>query len=207
VSAVFVTVTSHKGGVGKTTSTIHLAAYFAREFREGSTVVVDTDTNASALKWAARAERRGYRLPFAVVGPGEEGAEEHVIFDSPGRLYDAELEAVAEVSDLVVVPSAPDALSVDALASFVEDFEAVAAGEVEYKVLLTMVPWWNLSGRRARKDLGEVGVPMFEGRIRFRPAFHTAALEGVPVYEVRTRGAREAWEDYERVGAEVVAKT
>lgn len=203
---MIITVTSHKGGVGKTVTSIHLAAFFGQRFGVGSTVVVDTDPNASSLKWSERAASRGYDLPFAVVGPGEAGEEEHVIFDSPGRLYREEMEAVAEVSDLVVVPTSPDALSVDALAAFTQDFEDLGV-EVSYRVLLTMVPWWNTSGRKARRDLAGVEIPLFKSQVRFRPAFDTAALEGLPVSELRTKGAREGWKDYDAVGEEVIDAT
>jgi chromosome partitioning protein len=200
---MIITVTSHKGGVGKTVTSIHLATFFGRRFGAGSTVVVDTDPNASSLKWSERAASQGYELPFAVVGPGEAGDEEHVIFDSPGRLYREEMEAVAEVSDLVVVPTSPDALSVDALAAFTQDFEDLGM-EVSYRVLLTMVPWWNTSGRKARRDLAGVGIPLFSSQVRFRPAFDTAALEGLPVSELRSKGARDGWKDYSAVGEEVI---
>jgi chromosome partitioning protein len=202
---MYITVTSHKGGVGKTTSTWHLAAYFAEHFGEGSTVVVDTDPNASALRLADRAARSGYALPFGVVGPDEERDAEHVIFDSPGRLYSDELEAVAEVSDLVVVPTAPQSMSVDILAALVQDIEEIGV-ELDFRVLLTMVPWWNVRGGQARAELKEVGVPLFDSWVRFRPAFDTAAEQGVPVYEVKTRGARQGWRDYAAVGAQVVGE-
>ena len=46
---MIVTVTSHKGGCGKSMTVIHLAAFLTREFGEGSTMVVDADPNGTAL--------------------------------------------------------------------------------------------------------------------------------------------------------------
>jgi chromosome partitioning protein len=54
-----VTVMNHKGGVGKTVTAIHLAAFLAREFGRESTVLVDTDPNEGALEWAARGRLPG----------------------------------------------------------------------------------------------------------------------------------------------------
>jgi len=46
---MIVTVTSYKGGVGKTTTAIHLAAYLQRL---APTLLVDGDGIRSATKWA-----------------------------------------------------------------------------------------------------------------------------------------------------------
>ncbi|MDQ3506539.1 MAG: ParA family protein [Actinomycetota bacterium] len=192
-------MTSHKGGVGKTITAVHLAAYFVGKFGEGSTALIDTDPNASALEWSERG-----RLPFPVVGPDAEPEdEEHIILDSQGRLGGEDLEAAAEDSDLLVVPTTPEALSLNALMLLVDELENLG-GKAEYRVLLTMVPWWNRSGANARKALEDAGVPMLKGEIRRREAFQTAALQGIPIYEVNERRARQGWEDYEKIGRQVV---
>src|SRR3712207_3346123 len=57
LAVMIVTVAAFKGGVGKTTSAVHLAAYLSRQ---GETVLVDGDLNRSASRQA----RRG-RFPFS----------------------------------------------------------------------------------------------------------------------------------------------
>lgn len=54
-----VTVASFKGGVEKTTTALHLAAYLQSK---APALLVDGDLNRSALDWAARGS-----LPFKVV--------------------------------------------------------------------------------------------------------------------------------------------
>lgn len=56
-----ITITGYKGGIGKSTTAFHLAAYFS-EF--GETVLVDGDPNRTAIKWAGR---NSEPLSFAVV--------------------------------------------------------------------------------------------------------------------------------------------
>jgi chromosome partitioning protein len=217
-AGMWITVTSHKGGVGKTTSAINLAAYFAEEFGEGSTAVVDTDPNESALDHARRGVEVGGEsgLPFRVVGLGEEVWEEHVVFDSQGRLHGEDLEAALEQSDLLVVPTMPDYPEIRALARFVADVEEASQrireedpAEVEpapYKVLLTMVPWYERLYCPGRAELEEAGVPLFKAQVEGRRVFKHAAAAGVPVHGVKGRAARAGWEEYKKVGKEIIAE-
>jgi chromosome partitioning protein len=166
----------------------------------------NADPNASALEWAGRARENGRPLPFPVVGLKDDpGRRRHAIVDSPGRLRGEELEEAAYESDLLVVPTTPDALAISALAAFLEDMEGFE-GHAEHRVLLTMVPWWNFSGAWAQRDLMEAGIPLFEGQVRLREAVRTAALDGVPVYELAGRGAKQVWEDYRGIGEEVLGR-
>ena len=69
-----------------------------------------------------------------------------------------------------------------------EDLEEV--GGAPYKVLLTMVPWYERLHCPGRVELEGAGVPLFERQIQERKAFRHAANEGLPVYGVRRRGRR-----------------
>ncbi len=200
-----VTVTSHKGGVGKTMTAIHLAGYFSQAEGEGSTVLVDLDPNRSSLAWSAVAEEAGRPLPFAVVGPEEEAAAEHAIYDSPGRLYGEELQAVADYSDVIVAPTFPNRVNVDVLAALFFDLEDADFGG-RFGVLLTAVPRWNLRGLNARRELKEAEVPVFKSEVGFRPALDTAGDLGMLVRDVKVGGARQAWRDYAGLGREVLGR-
>ncbi len=73
-----ITVTGYKGGVGKSTTAVHIATYFSDR---GRTVLVDGDPNRTALGWAERGE-----LPFTVADERQAmkiiGGADFVIIDT-----------------------------------------------------------------------------------------------------------------------------
>jgi chromosome partitioning protein len=195
---MIVTVASFKGGVGKTVTAVHLAAYLRQS---GSTVLVDGDPNRSATGWAGRG-----KLPFKVVDERQAVRYarefEHIVIDTEARPNREDLETLAGGCELLVIPTSPDALALDALLLLVDTLEEIEANR--YRVLLTLIPPRpSRDGEQARATLGSAGLPMFQGEIRRLVAFQKAALEGVPVYQVKDPRALQGWEDYRRVGEEV----
>lgn len=204
LTVMIVTVAAFKGGVGKTTSAVHLAAYLSRQ---GETVLVDGDVNRSASRQA----RRG-RFPFSVWDERRIAMavreHEHVVIDTEARPVPEDLEELAAGCDLLVLPTTPDVMSLEALILTAEAVKE-AGGEGRYKVLLTMIPpppdksRPNKRGKEARAELEVEEIPVFREEVRRLAAFVHASDAGVPVYEVKDPKAAEAWACYEAVGQEV----
>lgn len=195
---MIITVTSYKGGVGKTTTAIHLACYIQQQ--KGSVLLIDGDPNRSCLAWSKRGS-----LPFTVVD--ERAAPKHIrnydniVIDTAARPEEDELAALLEGCDLLLLPTTPDAMSLDALSLTVSALKQLSASN--YKALLTIIPPKpNRDGEEAREILSASGIPLLNNGIRRLVAFKRAALQGVPVYEVKDRG-KEAWKDYEAIGGEL----
>ena len=196
---MIVTVASFKGGVGKTTTAVHIAAYLQEK---APTLLIDGDPNRSATGWAKRGE-----FPFKVVDERQAARYsrdfEHVVIDTEARPNREDLEALAAGCDLLVIPCTPESLALDALAQTVTTLREV--GAAGFRVLLTMIPPKpNRDGEEARELLQEAGFPLFQAGIRRIVAFQRAALQGVPVYQVNDPRAKQGWEDYQAVGREIL---
>ncbi len=196
---MIVTVATFKGGQAKTTTAIHIAAYLQAD---KPALLVDGDPNRSATGWA---RRKG--LPFRVIDERQAARfareYEHIVIDTQARPTHEDLQALADGCDMLIIPVTPDALSLDALFLIVEALEHL--GSDRFRILLTIVPPRpSKDGDEARATLEEAKLPAFKTIIRRFVAFQKAALQGVPVYEVNDPRAQEGWDDYRRVGEELL---
>lgn len=195
---MIITVASFKGGVGKSTTALHLATYF---HSKAPTLLVDGDLNRSTLDWASRGQ-----LPFKVVD--EKAAVkfarkfDHIIIDTPARPNSDELATLAEGCDLLILPTSPDVLAMGAMLQMVQALQSLQA---HYKILLTLIPPApSKVGEEARSALQEAGLPLFQSGIRRLAVFQRAALEGLPVNQVKGDPyAGIAWRCYRAVGEEI----
>lgn len=189
-------VTGYKGGVGKSTTAIHLATYFSDL---GKTVLVDGDVNRTALGWADRGS-----LPFEVADQRRAirvvAGSDFIVIDTPARPNSDDLKELAKGCDLLILPTAPDVLSLQPMLETARDL-----GDANYRALLTIVPPHpSREGELMQADLKEGGIPVFETMIRRTIGFPKAALVGKPIRELDDARVKAAWEDYKKLGDEIM---
>lgn len=198
-------VLNGKGGVGKTTTAINLAATLAEKRR---VLLVDSDPQGSATWWVERGKKNmGFDLaqetdPRLLRQLREVGDYDVVVVDTPPALDSEALAAVVPAADYVVLPTPPAPMDLAALIETVR--EAVIPQKVAHRVLLTRVDPRSLNeALEAQNTLMELGIPACNAFVRAYKAHERAALEGVAVAQWRGKNSREAEADYRRVVEEI----
>jgi chromosome partitioning protein len=194
---MIIMVAALKGGVGKTTTAIHLAQYFATRRPKRSIVVLDGDPNRTVIDWA---ESSAGKLPFLVTGDAESLPEHDVlIVDTAARTSDEDLSDLLQSSDLVIVPTKPDAFDVRAAIAF-----AAILPPTKYCILLTGLP---ARGRKladeARAMFTESGLMVFDGGIKSYAIYREATYAGVPV-SMMGKAGKVPFGDYEAIGKQII---
>ena len=160
---------SLKGGSGKTTSAMHLAACAVAEGRP--VTVIDADEERSALQWAA-----GAAMPFDAVPADRDGLARQVrelakdkarviIVDSPPNDREV-LNKAGMLADVVIVPVVPTGLDMDRLKPTLEllrDLEAMR-GKLAVGILLCRWDGRTVLAREAIDVLRD--FPVLKAKIR-----------------------------------------
>ena len=189
-------IVNTKGGVGKTTTAVHLATYLAEQ---ESALLIDGDPQETAATWAAwrrdNAVAQGKAAPTTVCLRGKAILDEgralaknfaHTVIDAGGR-DGAGLRNALLLADVAVVPVGASGFDAAAMTDILEvvalakDYNA----DLQVKVLLTRVDSRTKDGRQMREFLEDAGrADLMDVRICERVAFRRSTSEGCTVEEL-----------------------
>ena len=189
---------NQKGGVGKTTLSVNLAASLTRT--GARLLLIDADPQGSALDWAAA--REGESL-FSVIGfpratihkeIGKIGqGYDHVIIDGPPRVTDLARSAIM-ASDVVLIPVQPspyDIWSVDEIVKLTEEAR-VYRNNLKVTFVINRKIANTIIGRDVREALATYTVPTLAAAVTQRVIFAEAVAQGRAVYELDPDGPASA---------------
>ena len=185
---------NQKGGVGKTTLSVNIAASLARS--GARPLLIDADPQGSALDWGAA--RQGESL-FSVIGfPRPTLHKEvdrighgydHVVIDGPPRVTELTRSAIM-ASDIVLIPVQPSPYDIWS----VEEILKLTREALVYKDSLKSAFVINrriantVIGRDVREALANHAVPTLAATITQRVIFAEAVASGRAVYELEPDG-------------------
>ncbi len=200
---MIISVTSLKGGVGKSTIGQNLAVCFAHAGYK--TCIVDADTNQSSVRWSGL---RDESLPQILVSGLPDGKElaknvkilndsfDVVIIDGTPSLSPT-ASKILLLADLLLVPILPSALDLWATQMFLERFtEAVEQRErsIPAYFILNQHDDRTTLGKETRDALeafADVGLGVLQNPLKNRAAYRKAVTEGLGVFEFNDPKAKE----------------
>ena len=184
-------IISQKGGSGKTTLALHLAA---ASIQARDTAVIDLDPQASAARWFDRRaseippviSAHASRLPqvLARVEEAESLGGALVILDTAPHSDSTALDA-AKASDLILIPCRPAILDLEAVST---SFDLVqTTGTPVFVVLNGVVPRGREADDAAAAIAG-LGIDVAPTRLVNRVAYARSLVTGLTAQEFRPKG-------------------
>lgn len=208
--AEVIAVINQKGGAGKTTLAMNLAAGL---MLRDNTIVIDNDPQGSAMQWASMGKGNfsAHVEPVTEIGDGYHlhrayQTYRYIVVDCPPSLEKQITRQTLQTCDIALIPVLPSPIDLWATLQLPQEIEEVKKTNPNIRAYLVINQLESNSALSAAMQdvLADFGIPVLAAMIRRRAAYRSAALEGVSVYQMGKRGLR-AVEEIEAIINEVIS--
>lgn len=191
-----IVVLNPKGGSGKTTIAINLAAYFALHGEQ--TVLIDHDPQASAARWVRK--RHENQAPIHLIAAFERDARVtrtfqlrvpdgagRVIVDTPAAVQAHEMPELTRGADKILVPVLPSDIDIHAASRCIQNLLLVAKVKREDRrlgIIANRVRRNTLVYQSLTRFLGTLDIPIV-ATLRDSQAYVRAVGHGLGLAEMK----------------------
>ncbi|MFU8837220.1 MAG: ParA family partition ATPase [Thiohalomonadaceae bacterium] len=196
-----IAVVNQKGGTGKTTLAMNLAAGLARR---GRTLVVDADPQGSAGQWARMApeERPFPASVFAIAGPLEREIKSlrddyhYLVIDCPPTMEGGTIRAALANADIVLIPVLPSPIDLWGSVRMIRGLDDARMHNSHLRpyIVVNQVEPRSALTNAMQHALTEIEIPALNSFLRRRAIYRRSALEGCSVYDLGKPGEPAATE-------------
>lgn len=196
---MIISITSLKGGVGKSTISQNLAVCFAHVGYK--VAIVDTDTNASSVHWSGIREEELPQITVMGISNSEalrknikqlQKDYDIIIIDGTPSLSKL-VSTIIVLGDIVLIPIRPSGLDIWATEKFIEKYDQAKALKEEVKaffVLNEFNPRISLN-QSIKETLAELEIETLQSTLHHRVAYEEAVIMGMGVYEYKDPKAKK----------------
>lgn len=197
---MIIVLANSKGGVGKTSISVHLATWLAEQGH--SVVLADCDAQQSSSDWLSEAapEIKTVRLadPTAILDALPQLAQEadYVVADGPGSNTETS-RALLLRADLALVPCKASMLEVRALAqatAVLRQSQDIRQGKPDATIILSMVGKNYRLTQDMRDAAAALGLPLAKTALTLKQIYADAPGQRTVVWRMGSRGKDAALE-------------
>ena len=185
---MIISFVNQKGGVGKTTTAINIAASLNRKnYKVG---FIDADPQGSATRWHAVEDNKAFEIMHHPEPLAREEVQElsqrfdYLVIDAPPAIGSI-TKSILAVTDLSIIPLSPSSLdfwSCKGTLNMVDEAREENPG-LDVKILINRrIPGTRI-GRQVRDSLAEFNLDILDSELCQRVAFIDAMTSGVSVMQ------------------------